>query len=201
MLTRVVKVEDQESQEPEELRLIYAEVYAPNRPDVHGEFMRSDTIMKAAHHFVKEGRMSNIDQNHDNQLLEGVTVVESFVARKGDPDFLEGAWVVGIHVDNDVVWKAIKSGEINGLSLEAYVKKEDRDVTIDIPNLITGTTSKQEDHEHVFYVTYDENGQFLGGRTNVVKGHSHEIAAGTVTEVASDHRHRFSSVDGLEIVD
>lgn len=199
MLTRIVKVEDQE--EAQELRLIYSEVYAPNRPDSQGEFMRPDTIMKAAHSFVKAGRLTSIDKEHDNVLLDGVQVVESFVARKGDPDFIEGAWVVGIHVDNDAIWKAVKNGEVNGLSLEAFVQRDEQEVTVEIPGLITGHTSKSEDHEHVFYVTYDNNGNFEGGVTDVVDGHRHTIVAGTVTEKVNGHSHRFSSVDGIEIVD
>lgn len=201
MLTRIVKVEDPAEEEVPELRLIYSEVYAPNRPDAQGEFMRPDTIMKAAHSFVKAGRMANIDKEHDNVLLEGVQVVESFVARKGDPDFIEGAWVVGIHVDNDAIWEAVKKGEVNGLSLEAFVEKDEQEVVVEIPGLITGKTSKSDSHEHVFYVTYDANGKFLGGVTDTVDGHRHSIVAGTVTEPHDGHSHRFSSVDGIEIVD
>ena len=33
-----------------------------------------------------------------------------------------------------------------------------------------------------------------------VDGHTHVIKAGTVTEESNGHRHRFSSVDNIEIV-
>lgn len=66
--------------------------------------------------------------------------------------------------------------------------------------MIKGTTSLHEEHMHQFFVTYDEDGNFLGGTTDEVDGHTHVIKAGTVTEESNGHRHRFSSVDNIEIV-
>jgi hypothetical protein len=191
----IVKTEEKEE------RMVYAEVYAPNRPDSHGEFMREDTIKAMAYEFVKEGRVHQIDIEHNNELVPGACVVESFIARKGDKDFIEGAWVVGIQVLNDELWQAIKSGEVNGLSLEALVMKQKQEVIIEIPPVISGKTSKSDDHEHEFFVTYDEEGNYRGGVTGMAAGHVHLIKTGTVTEAANGHTHRFSSVDGIEIVD
>lgn len=191
---RVLKNEDA----PEE-HMVYAEVYAPNRPDSQGEFMRADTIKKMAHDFAKNLRLDQLDTEHNNEVVPSVCIVESFIARKGDPDFIEGSWVVGIHVEDEATWQAIKSGELNGLSLEAFVNKEEQEVVIEIPPVVTGHTSKSEEHEHAFYVTYDAEGNFKGGVTSTVNGHYHEIRAGTVTEFVKGHSHRFSSVDNVEI--
>lgn len=184
-----------------ERQLVYSEVYAPNRPDSDGEYMDAETILKMAHDFAKNMRLDQIDVEHDGQVREGVCVVESFIARKGDPDFIEGAWVVGVHVENPELWEMVKKGEINGFSVEALVAKQAEEVEIEMPPVVTGKTSKSEEHEHQFFVTYDENGHFLGGVTDEVNGHRHQIFKGTVTEESSHHTHRFSSVDLLEIVD
>jgi hypothetical protein len=71
---------------------------------------------------------------------------------------------------------------------------------VEIPPVVTGLTSKWDGHEHKFFVHYDVNGQFKGGVTDTVNGHFHSIVAGTHTQDASGHRHRFSSVDNVRIL-
>lgn len=181
-------------------RIVFAEVYAPSRPDSDAEFMRPQEIQKMAYQFMKDMNLSAIDQQHNNQEVDGACVVESFIARKGDPDFIEGAWVVGMHINNDAVWAKVEKGEINGFSMEALVTKHPQDVDIEIPSELQGKTYKADDgHEHVFHVSYDEHGQFLGGHTDIVNKHSHEIRRGTSTELSAGHSHRFSHVEGIVV--
>lgn len=196
MLSKIIKT----ASTTEDQRLVFSEVYAPNRPDSQGEYMRAETILKMAHDFAKAGRFQQIDVEHNNVTVPGIQVVESFIARKGDTDFIEGSWVVGIHVNDDDTWEAIKNGEINGLSLEALVVKEETPVQLSMPPVVSGRTSKSEDHEHQFYVSYNDEGVFQGGVTNTVDGHSHVIKTGTMCEFVNGHSHRFSSVDDLEIL-
>jgi hypothetical protein len=183
-----------------ELHLVYGEVYAPNRPDSDGDFMTVEQIMKMAHDFLRKRRTDMIDLQHNNEVIPGASVVESFIAREGDPDFIEGAWVVGVHIPDDDIWEKVKKGEINGFSMEAMAVREDKVVEIEIPPVVTGLTSKNEDHVHRFYVAYDEEGRFLGGMTDEVDGHKHAIVSGTITEEVNGHRHLFSAVDNIEIV-
>ena len=182
-----------------EQHIVYGEVYAPDRPDAQGEFMRAEYIQKMAHEFVRKGRMDQIDVMHNNQVVPGLCIVESFIARKGDPDFLEGSWVIGMHVPDDDLWGKIKKGDINGFSMEALVTRHQQDVLIEQPPVVSGMTSKSDGHEHKFYVTYDQAGAFKGGTTDMIDGHVHRIVAGTHTEIAAGHSHRFSSVDDLRI--
>jgi hypothetical protein len=193
-LKAVFKSEDDEQQ------IVWAEVYAPNIPDTDGEFMDAETIRKMAYKFMEDHKQTKIDLRHNNRLVKGACMVESFIARKDDPTFIEGSWVAGIHVPDKAVWHAIKSGEINGFSMEAYVHKRVVELEIDIPPIISGKTMKHEDgHEHTFDVAYDDRGNFLGGRTGTVNGHNHIIKRGTVTEVENGHNHRFSFVDFLNM--
>lgn len=183
----------------EEQRLVFGEVYAPLVPDSDHEFMDAVTIRKMAYEFMHSLKLNSIDTEHDNVLVDGCCVVESFIARKGDPDFIEGAWVVGVHIPDDDVWGKVKKGEINGFSIEAAVFKTPMEVEVDIPPIINGHTMKSEGHSHTFYVTYDENAKFRGGRTDVVDGHSHLITRGTCTAETDGHSHRFSHVEGLTL--
>jgi hypothetical protein len=185
-----------------EERLVFAEVYAPDRPDSDQEFMRAEDIKQMAYNFMRKSEMGLIDVNHDNQVVEGCTVVESFIARKGDPDFIEGSWVVGVHIPDDTVWEQVKKGEINGFSLQALVEGDVEMVEVDIPDQITGMTSKTEGHYHRYIVQYDAQGRFRGGTTSPGDdGHVHQIKRGTFTEKAEDgHTHRFVTVDAVEIL-
>lgn len=180
-------------------RLVFAEVYAPGKLDSEREYMTAETIEKMAHEFARSGQLGQIDVFHDNKVVEGISAVETFIAREGDPDFIPGSWVMGVHVNNDKIWQDVLDKKINGFSVEALVVKESQTVEIDIPPVVTGKTSTDEDHSHTFYVTYDENGSFLGGMTSVEKGHKHSIDHGTVTKQEEGHSHRFSSVDDMKI--
>lgn len=181
------------------LRLVYAEVYAPSRPDSGGDFIRADEIRKMAHAFMRKLSVSKVDVMHDNKSVEGVQVVESFIARDDDELFIPGSWVVGVHVPDDATWARIEKGELNGFSLEALAWTEKGEVEVEIPPVIRGATSRVSDHEHQFFVSYDDKGVFQGGTTDSQDGHVHLIKGGTVTEEAAGHTHRFSSVDNLLI--
>jgi len=182
----------------DELHIVWAEVYCPpNVPDTEGDYMDRETIQTMAYKFMQDGRQRQIDVQHDNNLVQGACVVESFIARKGDPDFIEGAWVVGVYVPDADVWARIKKGEINGFSIEAIVSRSQTILEVDLPPIISGRTTKNAEHEHQYHVAYGEKGEFLGGKTDSVNGHFHLIKRGTITEEADGHTHRFSFVEGL----
>lgn len=184
----------------EKLRIVWAEVYAPNRPDSDNEFMDAEGIRKMAYEFMRAQKLDQIDHSHSNELVEGAHVVESFIARKGDPDFIEGSWVVGVHIPGDEDWEKVEKGEWNGFSMEAMVSKETMEIEIELPPVISGKTMKaDDDHQHTFYVSYSDEGSFMGGRTDNVNGHYHVIKRGTITETVEGHNHRFSHVEDLLI--
>ena len=97
--------------------VVFGEVYKPDVRDTDGNFMTAETIEKMAYNFMKQGRNSQINENHAGYKDKGY-VVESFIARKGDPDFIEGAWVVGVYVPDSEVWGRIEKGELTGFSIE-----------------------------------------------------------------------------------
>ncbi len=181
------------------LRIVYGEVYAPDRPDSGGDFMTAETIREMAWRFMRDQNTKKVDVEHQNGLTPGVEIVESFIARDGDTDFIPGAWVVGAHIPDDEIWGQILDGTLNGFSMEALVMQENVIVEVDFPPVVTGQTSTDDDHSHTFYVTYDQAGIFQGGTTSSVDGHTHDILAGTHTEEADGHTHRFSAVDDVKI--
>lgn len=184
----------------EDKQIVYGEVYAPNRPDAQGEYMVESQIESMAHKFMKDGMQDQIDVMHNNQVVSGARVVESFIARKGDDTFVPGSWVVGVYIPDGALWNDIRSGKLNGFSMEALVTRHKQQVYLEAPPLVRGLTSKSEDHTHEFYVTYDNDGNFKGGVTNTVNGHFHPIQHGTHTATVNGHNHRFSAVDDVTVV-
>ena len=185
------------------LQVVFGEVYAPNVPDSQGDFMLADDIRKMAHNFVRSLKARKVDVNHDNEPLEA-SIVESFIATEEDRTYLAGAWVVGIKIDDDEVFKKVEEGEINGFSMEARVVPIEQEVVIEIPSVIKGDTLENLDqgddnHLHDFEVRFDDDGKFLGGETSIVNDHKHKILRGTSTEDTNGHSHRFSFLEEVQI--
>jgi hypothetical protein len=101
------------------LHRLYGIVYAPDEMDAHGDWADAETIRQAADDFMRNGRAMQVDKEHDFTPVPAF-VAESWLIRKGDPLFpeeREGAWAVGIQVEDSSLWEAIKAGEVEGISL------------------------------------------------------------------------------------
>jgi hypothetical protein len=186
---RVAKLDDEE-------QLVFGEVYAPAPPDSQGDFMVRQEIKKMAYEFLRKGFVGNIDVQHTREDT-GCYVVESFIARDGDPIFIPGAWVLGVKVPDPAIWSLVKSGELNGFSLDGSGVRVDRVIELELPDEIEGETEEAQSHRHTFVVRYDNAGNFLGGETTGPFGHQHRIVKGTATEPAQGHSHRFSFIHGV----
>lgn len=101
-------------------RLIYCEVYVPNMIDAHGNYMTEDDVAELAHNYLASGATDHVDYEHDNRVDRGCYVVESFVAREGDPDFAPHSWVAAIYVGDEEMWGKVLNSEITGVSIEAW---------------------------------------------------------------------------------
>ena len=179
-----------------EFHYVFGEVYAPDIVDTDGESMSAEDIQKMAHNFIADGLVRSLDTNHNHNLC-GAVVVESFIARKGDPDFAEGSWVLGVRMEDGPLWESIKSGEINGFSVDAFVTKVPSDKPLPKKLVTAGETLPpvEQDgvtqHTHTYYIEYDTDGRVAFGKTDSVDGHSHKIIGTVTTEKAAGHSHRF----------
>lgn len=90
-------------------------------------FFSKETVRKASELFLMKGNQNNSTLEH-NEKLEGMTVVESWIiddkkkdkSRKYGFSLPEGTWMVSMKVHNEDVWSKVKSGELNGFSIEGY---------------------------------------------------------------------------------
>lgn len=184
-------------------------VYIPNVIDSQGDWMTAEEIQKAAYKFMAMEKLDVVDVMHDNKKV-GARIVESYITRKGDPDFeIPGTWAVGIHVPDPVLWGKIESGELGGFSMEVLARRllnvepeKKRALKFENGTAIGRTFKHETDdaaHDHSYEAVY-KNGKFAGGRTNVHTDkngipHFHTILGGVITEEALGHRHRFSTLE------
>ena len=179
-------------------RVVFGEVLIPETPNVYNDYWTKEAIRHAAYLFAQQGY--GIDLEHDNVDLTGLKaiVVETFIARPGDPDFIEGSWVVGMKILDDDLWQAVLNNEINGYSYEAIIEFMDAILTIEDDGIRVGVTEPdlEDGHTHDFMIMVDETNRPISGGTSETDGHSHTISTHTVTDEAEGHTHRYNLVKG-----
>jgi hypothetical protein len=116
----IVKADD-------ERRMVYGIVYTPDEVDAHGDTATKEVIENMAYNFMRNSRTANVDRQHDYESDEGF-VAESWIERDGElrmfPEEKEGTWAVGIKVENETTWSAIKGGRIGGISMAGFAQTE-----------------------------------------------------------------------------
>lgn len=103
----------------EEERMVFGIVYSPDQVDSQGDVADAAVIKEMAYNFQKSAQTGNIDKQHNFSAGEGF-VAESWLTKAGDPLFPNdpvGSWAVGIKVEKDETWEAVKKGELAGLSM------------------------------------------------------------------------------------
>ena len=91
--------------------------------DLHGDWYDSDTVEDACHSFNRFCRKANLFHLVDTTAFE---FVESYITESdmlvGEEPIKKGSWLAKIYVNEsdagDLIWKSIKSGEFNGLSVQ-----------------------------------------------------------------------------------
>jgi hypothetical protein len=95
-----------------------------------------ETVRKASELYLKRLKLNNATLEHDEQMTSGVSVIESWIVEDPSKDktalyglnAVEGAWAVTMKIDNDEVWKDVKSGKYLGLSIEGMFSDRAEDI-------------------------------------------------------------------------
>lgn len=136
----------------DEKHLVFGIVYSPDEVDTQGDTATAETIENMAHSFMRNGRTTQIDKNHDSVPDEGY-IAESWIVRAGDPVFgdqPEGSWAVAVKVENADTWESVKKGELKGLSMAGIAAVEDiekKGVLTKIRDLFAGEPKAEEEPE------------------------------------------------------
>jgi hypothetical protein len=116
-----------------EKRMLYGPALIPNQPivryDGNGDkyyiTYSKETIEQTAQEFLKRNMHHNHTIQHE-MPVNNLTVVESWVTT-GSHDKsmnygfeLPEGWMIGVKVDNDATWQAVKNGEVKGFSIEGW---------------------------------------------------------------------------------
>ncbi len=109
----------------DEQRMIYGVAIEPGVTALHGEVISAETCRKAAHDYLRDHGGINLEHPGLDGYRPDVdaVVVESVILPCDVADWhgsavRKGAWVVGIHVPSEAVWKSAKAGKFGGLSIE-----------------------------------------------------------------------------------
>lgn len=175
-------------------RVVLAELLVPNVPNTWADLYTPEAIKEFCYQYALQGY--GLDIEHDGVDVQGLkyVVVESFIAREGDPDFIVGSWVIGVKVLDDDLWNDVLEGNINGFSFEANCKLDPITITYEDDSwLTTGVTEPDpiDGHTHVFTVVIGPLNKVISGGTGMTNGHSHSITTHTITATAAGHSHRY----------
>ena len=112
---RVLKVDDAKPDE----RYVLGIVLEPETVDAQKDIYSTDEIRRTAHTYMEDYR--TIGLMHKGAINDKVKILESFIAPSdfeidGVP-VKAGTWLMGVRVQDDVLWKAVKAGEITGFSI------------------------------------------------------------------------------------
>jgi hypothetical protein len=173
-------------------RIVMAELLIPNVPNCFGDIYTQEAIKEFVEQFAAQGH--GLDINHDEVDVTGdkLLLVESFIARPGDPDFVEGSWVVGLKILDDDVWQKVIDGELNGFSYGAECLMTEVIIDNLAPRSVEGVTEAYlvDGHTHTYFVMLDELNNIVAGGTGITDGHSHTISRNTKTGETNGHTHR-----------
>jgi hypothetical protein len=103
------------------------------RKNINGEpamvFYSEDTVNNLQQNFFKNNSHNGATVNHDGKVRTDMYCFESWIVRNEDqaksiPELNAkvGDWVLAQKVDNSEVWQDIKSGKLQGFSIEAYLE-------------------------------------------------------------------------------
>ena len=91
-------------------------------------------IFNLSKNFYKNGYQKNSNINHDDkQVIDGLTFFQSWIVMDPDNDtssaygfkiLKKGTWLSIAYVEDDNTWERIKSGEVKGFSIEAFIDME-----------------------------------------------------------------------------
>jgi hypothetical protein len=100
--------------------------YDPQTDSEYYVYFSPDTVREAAELYLKHNNHHKATYEHSDRVA-GVLTVESWI-KEGDQDksklygydLPNGTWFVKMKIENDELWKEIKSGNLRGLSIEGY---------------------------------------------------------------------------------
>ena len=88
-------------------------------------FFAKDTVKKIAQKFFEYNKQNNTDINHDDDITQNNTLLESWIVEDPDMDKSKslgfnvpsGTWMASYKINDVGTWNKIKEGDLNGFSI------------------------------------------------------------------------------------
>ena len=102
--------------------------FDPYTNEEYNVYFTADTIKKLSMNFMIENQQNNTNVDHETPMKD-IHLVYSWIVENdqdqimtkyGFKDIEVGSWVTMYKINNEEIREKIKSGEINGLSIEGY---------------------------------------------------------------------------------
>jgi hypothetical protein len=115
---KILKADDEE-------RFVLGVVLEPFMIDKQEDVMIAEDIRKTAHTYLREHRV--VGYRHKEKM--DADVVESYLApvdfEIDDELVKRGSWLLGIIINDDESWQAVKDEELNGFSVGGFGEREE----------------------------------------------------------------------------
>ena len=122
----------------DEKHIVMGAVLIPDKPiyrNQNGEEFyiqfSAETIEKLAYQYLAKDRIYSFTQQHED-VADDIYVVETWLKTSENDkskdygiDVPIGSWLMAAKVENEEIWDKIKSNEINGFSIEAFVNLDE----------------------------------------------------------------------------
>lgn len=196
-----------------EQRMALFVVLEPDVVDLHGDTYSAKEVEKACHNFNKYSRTANL---FHGATTEDADIVESYITLA--PSVLEdgrtiqkGTWVQWWHFpegneQSSLLWKAVKSGDINGVSIGAKASVEEINKSVVQPKRRLTDIKFEHEGAHCALVGPSVGGPANGMTTLITKGGtlldraSHLRAFGLTKEVADAYVGRFTELSDSDFL-
>jgi hypothetical protein len=88
-------------------------------------YFSKDTIKRIAEKFFAKNYHNNTDINHDGEVTQANTLLESWIVEDPEKDksslygfdVVPGTWMLSMRINDDETWKKIKAGALRGYSI------------------------------------------------------------------------------------
>lgn len=110
-------------------------IYRNDNGEEYSIYFEKPTIREVATRFINK-KEKLFDVQHDGKPVDGIVLMDSVVTdeylRFKNDELTDGTWFVRLKVNNDELWKEIKNGKYNGLSISGiFTLIEDGQSVID----------------------------------------------------------------------
>jgi hypothetical protein len=102
-------------------RFVYGAVLVPQEADTDGDRITAEKIEEVAHEFAE--KYQNVDVQHSlnvvGKMVESHIQRQDWAVSQGEDSFLipQGAWMLGVKVEDEGTWEAVEKGVITGFSI------------------------------------------------------------------------------------